>query len=395
MADIDNVRTLEDLISVVRKLYFNMDKISENYYNMFWNPEPMILEMERYDETGKLITVPLKNRAAELSPMLKDYGDPNGLQEGNQGDLYLDLGTKVLYYKGEGNGDKFGWNKVYSDENLKTEDFLPPDGSGALLKNLNASSINNGVLGAQYGGTGVGTSGQFEGIVKANWTDPYSQAVPGTDYINPDNLVGMIAYFPKNDVRDNWLLCNGGEFSATTYPKLYEYLGNSNLLPDLIHDKDGDATGCFIRSWNGVSTATIGMKVNDTYESHKHTLSGDVTTSGAGKHSHTRGNMEISGALNFSGIDPSTNKGSASGAFGKGNSSGAGNGHDYPKDNGTIYFDFYASRSWTGNTSEQPDHTHTVNGSSFTIQSSGDAETAPKHIILVPMIYAGRKVVSQ
>ena len=390
MADIDNVRTLEDLISVVRKLYFNMDKISENYYNMFWNPEPMTLEMERYDETGKLVTVSLKNRAAELSPILKDYGDPNGLQEGNQGDLYLDLGTKVLYYKGEGNGDKFGWNKVYSDENLKTEDFLSPDGSGALLKNLNASSVNNGVLGAQYGGTGVGTSGQFEGIVKANWTDPYSQAVPGSDYINPDNLVGMIAYFSKNDVRDNWLLCNGGTFSSTTYPKLYEYLGNSNLLPDL--------RDYFIRSWDGTSTGSDSKIINsthsDTFKSHNHTLSGSATTSGAGGHSHTRGNMNITGtfkngggSLMMTGAIVGRGTWTTSGVVGRVD---GGNDANYTNEDASLD----ASKSWTGNTSEQPDHTHTVSNSGFSIQSSGDTETAPKHIILVPMIYAGRKVVS-
>lgn len=52
----------------------------------------------------------------------------------------------------------------------------------------------------------------------------------------------------------------------------------------------------------------------------------------------------ITGSIKFSGIDPATNKGSATGAFTKSNSSGAGNGHDYPKGSSTVTFDFNANR---------------------------------------------------
>ena len=54
-------------------------------------------------------------------------------------------------------------------------------------------------------------------------------------------------------------------------------------------------------------------------------------------------------------------------------------------------FSFDASQTWSGNTSQAPNHTHTLSGSSFTIANTGAVETAPKHIVMVPMIYAGPK----
>ena len=53
----------------------------------------------------------------------------------------------------------------------------------------------------------------------------------------------------------------------------------------------------------------------------------------------------INGQIKFSGIDPNTNKGSASGAFTKRNSNGAGDDHVGLVGGGTVTFDFNASLS--------------------------------------------------
>lgn len=100
-----------------------------------------------------------------------------------------------------------------------------------------------------------------------------------------------------------------------------------------------------------------------------------LSTTSAGAHTHTRGTMNITGALAFSGIDPNTSTGSASGAFTKSNSSGAGNSHDYPKNNAYVSFNFAASRNWTGETSSNGAHTHTVTSSNSLVGSTSTVKT--------------------
>ena len=80
---------------------------------------------------------------------------------------------------------------------------------------------------------------------------------------------------------------------------------------------------------------------------HTHSAS----TGSAGSHTHTRGTMNITGAF-----DGNTNDGiPKQGAFFVGNGV---NGSDGNKGGGMIHFD--ASRSWTGATSSNGSHTHTV-----------------------------------
>lgn len=81
---------------------------------------------------------------------------------------------------------------------------------------------------------------------------------------------------------------------------------------------------------------------------HTHT----ATTASAGAHTHTRGNMEISGSITGGAVEEGN---SATGAFAI---SGSGRGSDgRASDSG---FNFYASRAWTGATSSNGTHTHTV-----------------------------------
>ncbi|NBI12484.1 phage tail protein [[Haemophilus] felis] len=47
--------------------------------------------------------------------------------------------------------------------------------------------------------------------------------------------VGMMAYFPQDNIPNGWLTCNGGTISSTDYPELHRYLNNkygANKLPN-------------------------------------------------------------------------------------------------------------------------------------------------------------------
>lgn len=119
----------------------------------------------------------------------------------------------------------------------------------------------------------------------------------------------------------------------------------------------------------------IGSYLADSFKSHKHNVS--VSTNGS--HTHTRGTMNITGSLS---IDPTNNNagmdatGTGSGAITSTSKQGLGSDSDADGWNVWGGFTFDASKSWTGETSLNGGHTHTV-----TISEIGGTETKPKTII--------------
>ncbi len=72
-----------------------------------------------------------------------------------------------------------------------------------------------------------------------------TKATTGSNTIYDDNLllstthtldlicpIGTILMWPKSTPPKGWLICNGGTFNQTIYPKLYAVLGNSTTLPN-------------------------------------------------------------------------------------------------------------------------------------------------------------------
>lgn len=105
----------------------------------------------------------------------------------------------------------------------------------------------------------------------------------------------------------------------------------------------------------GASTVTL-----TTAQMPMHTHGASTNTTGA--HSHTRGTMEITGSMAWSNLT------SLQGAFYQGqyqNSYGVANAHNDWKG-----IAFAASRSWSGSTSYNGDHSHTV-----TVNNSGNGES--------------------
>ena len=373
MADIDNIRTLEDLTNVVAQLYFNLNTLDSKYYDMFINPEPMVIELERYDESGQLTKVYLNNRAKDRDDsqgVLTGIGNPNGQQVAGIGTFYIDTATATLYYKGAGI-DAYGWASVSSSQNfIPGVDYLTPNGNGSQLKSINADSITSGTLPVPRGGTGTAS---ITGLIKGNGTDSFTAAVEGTDYIGPSGLVGIVCYYPTNTIPTGWLRCDGGAYSRTTYSRLYSKIGVT------YGDGNGSTTfnvpnlmNLFIRGWDGVRS--FNSVQDDQVGSHTHTFSGN---SGAGTpHSHTRGDMNITGGFETS--DRGHNVYGAfttrSGATARGDNNG----------NTGNWIDLDASLSWTGATSSENTHTHAFSG--ITSENAPDQETIVKNMALVPII---------
>lgn len=224
---------------------------------------------------------------------------------------------------------------------------------------------------------------------------------------DPSMLIptGMVVPFFGTTIPAGYLVANGSAVSRTLYANLFAVIGTKYgsgdgsttfNLPDLMNR--------FVR-YGTVSQA--GTTVADSIRSHAHSITqtahthglsdpGHVhtaSTAGAGSHSHTRGSMEISGSFYTS-----RSPGIFSGSFYQIQSGTYSNRQDA---NDGFQVGFQASRAWTGSTSTQANHTHSVtvnsaktgiscNGATanISIQNTGGSETAPMHIYAIPLIKA-------
>ena len=377
--DLSNIRTIQDVINVLSVLFFNMNEIERVYYDIFINPVPMDVTLERYNDEGTLETITVPNRAKASFDVLTGEGSPSGIVAASPGGFYLDTAAGDMYYKRAGT-DAYGWVKILSSTSMQPGvDYLLPDGDGSQLKNLNMSNVSSGILPVGKGGTGAK---DLVGIIKGNGTSAFSTAVEGIDYLGPSSLTGIIAFYPMSNIPTGWLRCDGAAYNRLTYAKLFEKIGTTYGAGD------GSTTfnvpnlyNYYIRCWDG--NTEFNTVQQPQVGSHAHNFSGETNESG-GNHTHTKGDMNIIGNISFNGIDPGTFTGSADGAFSKTNFTAySGNHGNYA--NGGITFNFDASRSWTGSTSTaSANHSHSFSGT--TENNSAEAENRVLCKMLVPVI---------
>lgn len=369
---IRNVRTMEDVAYLLNILYTNLNNLDRVYYDMFINPVPMDIELQRYDEKGELVTVVLPNRAKDIISTYTGLGNPNGKQVADVGALYLDLDSLNMFYKSAGS-DSYGWNMLLSSANLVANvDYLTPTGDGSQLTNLNLSNVGSGVLRVNRGGTGV-TS--ITGVLKGNGINPLSTAVEDEDFIAPNGLTGIICYYPVTTIPKGWIVCDGATYSRATYLRLFNKIGVKYGSGDGVTTFNvPNLSGVTVRGYQQGYTQDLGIVRDGTVGGHTHSVTGSTTQ--AGGHTHTRGTMNITGS--FSGGNDYQRSASGSFTF-SANGAVAKGGTTYT--GGTFNFD--ASNSWTGSTSVAGDHTHTVTG---TAESNSGDENTVKNITLIPII---------
>lgn len=159
---------------------------------------------------------------------------------------------------------------------------------------------------------------------------------------------GTILAFGGVTAPRGFLICDGSAVSRTTYANLFAVIGtrygagNGSTTFNVPKLNDGS----FVR---GVSTSAVGTKYNASLP--------PLTAGSAGAHTHTRGTMNIIGDFNAN-----VNDGEHwSGAFYNKNVPVYGADGTSVNPGGTLGFD--ASRSWTGATSSNGAHTHTITNS--------------------------------
>ena len=378
MSEYIEVRSMEEVAYLLNVLFTNLNNLDRTYYDMFINPVPMDIELQRYDENGNLTTVTLPNRAKDKITTYAGQGNPNGLQEASTGAFYIDTRSKEMYYKGSGS-DAYGWINIWSTVNLNLDlNFLTPDGDGSQLTNLNANSITSGTLPVQRGGTGVNA---ITGLIKGNGVNPFTVAEAGVDYVLPSSLTGLMVFYPSATIPDGWLLCDGSAYSRETYAHLFSIIGTT------YGDGDGETTfnvpdlrDYYIKGWNG--TRALGQVEQGHIGVHSHSLKGN-TGSGT-QHRHDRGTYEIEGRLGGLTYDNADSREGITGyannpfSWGSLTKSGAQGGTN------DRWVSFRASKNWTGYSGYESVHTHSLTG--LSTETAGVGENTVTNLALVPII---------
>ena len=370
-----NVRTLEDIVNLLTILFTNLNNQNEIYYDMFLNPNPMDIELQRYNENGELVTVTLANRAKDRILSYSGSGSPNGVQVATVGSLYIDTEEGSLYFKAGGT-DAYGWVLVWTSRNFtEGNQYISPTGDASNLTNLNMSNAGSGTLPVARGGSGVSS---ITGIIKGNGTAPYS-ALTDNDMLPPSELAGMISFYPVETLPPKCLVCDGTIYSTVYRPeltRLCSILGNkyggdgitSFGVPNLI-DK-------YIKCGIPSEVGTIGeAHVGE----HTHGLSGDVGYEN--RHVHDPGTLNSIGSY----TDQWALKSSPEGVF-----SLSDTGNTYSTSDSALSraskVKFELANGWVDgcNTGEGSAHTHSLDN--MITEPAGSGVNEVDHIVMVPII---------
>lgn len=163
---------------------------------------------------------------------------------------------------------------------------------------------------------------------------------------------GTILAFGGVTAPSGFLICDGSAVSRTTYANLFAVIGTrygaGNRSTTFNVPKLND--GSFVR---GVSTSAVGTKYNASLP--------PLTASSNGAHTHTRGTMDITASAI---ADCLTDSGSftTTGAFYDGGKTSLWNAN-HALNSHSSKLNFQASRAWSGATSSNGAHTHTVTNS--------------------------------
>ena len=389
---LQNVRTMEDIVNLLSIIFTNLNNQSREYFDMFLNPVPMDLDLEMYNENGELVTVTHPNVAKMRISAYSGTGNPNGVQVATIGALYIDTNSRDIYYKATGS-DSYGWQKIWTTSNLVSGmDFLAPNGDGSQVQNLNVDNVKSGTLPVQYGGTGRKS---ITGIIKGNGVNAFETAQVDVDYLAPSSFTGLIMTCPLEVVPDGWLICDGFVYNMVDYPRLGAKLGSKYGGDGITTFGVPNLIGQYVKYGTTVSVGTV-------EEGHigAHTHTGTATAVGAHKHGlgpqsaggtagtgGRYGTVRIYGQFQSRNDDePFTNTDGLSSRTGAINLVGRARygGCSTGKSNGGylgIRIDTNYASSWSGAMTEEGAHSHTLS-----ISNAGTGSNEVDHIVMVPII---------
>lgn len=262
---------------------------------------------------------PLGNYLPSGYSYSKQESDTNFQPKGN----YQPAGNYAL--KGE------SYTKAEGDGRYQPKGNYQPSGdyatNAALTSGLNTKLNTSNV--AQ--GTGSSTANVMS-------QKAVTDALQNTVNLNAIYPIGIVVWFAQNK-NPNTL------FPGTKW----QYIGENKTI------RLAAASGNNVLSTGGSDSVTL---TEAQMPAHSHTFS--ATTNSTGGHTHNRGTMEINGQ--FAAVRRGGNQNNTlSGAFATRTHWNAGTSYGGGDDAGGLWT-FQASKGWTGDTSNNGAHTHTVSG---------------------------------
>ena len=169
MAQID-VISFEQIAKMLSQLATNYSNLFADYYNLFYNPTPMDVTVELYDDSGNLETITIPNRAKDRTYILNGEGEPEGVVEAEKGSVYQDLSNGIVYIKQFTTSDSTGWSELMTIGSL-SEYLLQDAGSpeGVVTATKGVLYVDRGNANLYIKTTNIGNTGW--NLISANTTD--------------------------------------------------------------------------------------------------------------------------------------------------------------------------------------------------------------------------------
>ena len=195
--------------------------------------------------------------------------------------------------------------------------------------------------------------------------------------------IGTLFIYPIDFTPDDCLSCEGYSLQISDYEDLYKVIGTK-------FNKSGDASGTFrIPDYNVTGrflqpSQNAGELIEAGLPQHTHS----GTSSSNGAHTHTRGTMDIKGSFVNSGMEGNFAN-TSSGAIVSDSLSYTGYYHSSGRSTWSGGFNFQASRNWTGATSSNGAHTHTITVGNASDSNYGKSTTVqpPSQLVHICIKY--------
>ncbi len=228
---------IDVIIENITELLTNSVNITDKFYDIFFNPEPMDVTFEQYNDDNKLVEVTIPNRAKDLKNIKVGSRNPEGQVSAEVGTLYINSSVPQLYIKVEGTNEN-GWVAIPNQEETISiiRNYLEVNGY-ATEEYVN-NSIGNGTVIFTQGGVQKGTitmnqngdaTIEFEapsesgGVVVDQTYNPISTN-PQSGYavaealgtISDEQIVSALGYTPYDSSNPDNFISTIPEATATT-----------------------------------------------------------------------------------------------------------------------------------------------------------------------------------
>ena len=143
------VATYSQILTILTQLSTNYTNFATEYYKLFFDDEPQIMDVQIITDDGSIKTIQIPNRAMDRAYILNGSGEPEGTVTADKGSIYQDLSDGEAFIKASGNGTFDGWSKLISQSDLDSylmQGSGSPEGVVTAAKGIMYADVDNAAL---------------------------------------------------------------------------------------------------------------------------------------------------------------------------------------------------------------------------------------------------------